>query len=59
MKVDRFDRLETRVKKETKRALRIYCAVNNLTIQQGVELALSKLDLVDQKPGTARHESSK
>jgi hypothetical protein len=45
MPAEPLDRLETRVKKETKHALRIFCAVNNITIQEGVELALSKLPL--------------
>lgn len=43
MKTTDLARLETRVKPEVKKALRVYCAHNGLTIREGVEIAVSKL----------------
>jgi hypothetical protein len=43
MKTAAIDRLETRVSKELKRSLRVYCANNDLTLQEGVELAIARL----------------
>ncbi|TXH08407.1 MAG: hypothetical protein E6R03_18240 [Hyphomicrobiaceae bacterium] len=40
---DRVDRLETRVRKDLKKALRVYCAKNDLTLRDGVELAIELL----------------
>lgn len=40
---DRVDRLETRVRKDLKKALRVYCAKNDLTLREGVELAIEQL----------------
>jgi hypothetical protein len=40
---DRVDRLETRVRKDLKKALRIYCAKNDLTLRDGIELAIELL----------------
>lgn len=39
----KLDRLETRIKKDLKKSLRMFCAVNDMTIQDSVELALNKL----------------
>lgn len=36
-------RLETRIKPEVKKALRVYCANHGITIREGVEIAVSKL----------------
>lgn len=43
MKTSEIARLETRVKPDVKKALRVYCAHNGLTIRQGVEIAISEL----------------
>lgn len=40
---DRLDRLETRVRKDLKKALRVFCAKNDLTLREGVELAIANL----------------
>lgn len=40
---DRVDRLETRVRKDLKKALRVYCAKNDMTLRGGVELAIELL----------------
>lgn len=39
----KMDRLETRIKKDLKKSLRMFCAMNDLTIQDSVEMALSRL----------------
>ena len=36
-------RLETRISADTKKALRVYCAHNGLTIREGVEIAVLNL----------------
>lgn len=43
MKTSNIARLETRVTPDVKKALRVYCAHNGLTIREGVELAIVKL----------------
>ena len=40
---DRVDRLETRIRKDLKKALRVYCAKNDMTLRDGVELAIELL----------------
>ena len=39
----KMERLETRIKKDLKKSLRMFCAMNDLTIQDSVEMALSRL----------------
>lgn len=43
MTKDRVDRLETRIRKDLKKSLRIYCAQRDLTIRKGVEQAIELL----------------
>ena len=43
MKTSEIARLETRVKPDVKKALRVYCAHNGLTIREGVEIAIVEL----------------
>jgi len=43
MKTTDLARLETRVKPDVKKALRVYCAHHGLTIREGVEMAVTKL----------------
>lgn len=56
MKTAAIDRLETRVSKDLKKSLRIYCANHDLTLREGVELAIAKLTerpaVSEQKDGT-------
>jgi hypothetical protein len=59
MHAEALDRLETRVKKETKHALRVFCAINKMTIQEGVELALSKLNLPNPQTETNSNGNGK
>lgn len=39
----KLERLETRIKKDLKKSLRMFCAMNDMTIQDSVEMALSQL----------------
>lgn len=43
MQTAKLERLETRIKKDLKKSLRLFCAMNDMTIQDGVELALKQL----------------
>lgn len=43
MKTKEMARLETRVKPDLKKLLRVYCANHGITIQEGVELAVLRL----------------
>lgn len=43
MKTKEQARIQTRVDQEIKRALKLYCAQNDLTIEQGIELAIQTL----------------
>lgn len=56
MKSEPLDRLETRIKKDLKKSLRIYCAMNDMTIQDGVEMALK--NLLSQKSVKAKTKAS-
>lgn len=59
MKTSEIARLETRVKPEVKKALRIFCAHNGLTIRQGVEIAISELCGVGkEQKKEAKHTNS-
>ena len=53
MKTAAIDRLETRVSKEVKRSLRVYCANHDLTLREGIELAIAKLT---ERPKAGRQE---
>lgn len=37
------ERLEVRIPKELRRSLRVFCARNDLTLREGVELAISRM----------------
>ncbi|CAB5195091.1 hypothetical protein UFOVP178_56 [uncultured Caudovirales phage] len=43
MKTTDLARLETRVKPEVKKSLRVYCAHHGLTIREAVEMAVTKM----------------
>lgn len=43
MSKPKLERLETRIKKDLKKSLRMFCAMNDMTIQDSVEMALSQL----------------
>lgn len=59
MKTAGIDRLETRVSKELKRSLRVYCANNDLSLREGIELAIAKLTARPDAGGVRETEGSK
>lgn len=59
METNTYDQLQAKISKDSKRSLKIYCAVNNLTISQGVELALSKLNLPNPQTETNSNGNGK
>lgn len=49
MKTSEIARLETRVRPDVKKALRVYCAHNGLTIREGIEIAIVELCVTGKK----------